>query len=130
MFYIVSYFIVASLICMQSFFGIALIHLRDVGGVLFGGIFYYIMFLTGWIVMTIIFAAMAILRVTGAIIGLILSSSAQGIAGGYYLINYPDDNNGNLIFSPQPNEIVFMITLMVVIIFSCLFLMKLRLNSH
>ena len=96
----------------QSFFGILLLTSRDVSGMLFGGIFRDLVCLSSWLFTTIVLLVLILLRFAGARVALLCASGVQMLSGITALLNYPDDANGDLIFSPAENEIFLMITIL------------------
>lgn len=110
------------LLGVQSFFGILLITPREVGGTLFGGMFLVLMCLGGWLLTTAGLAATILARFAGARVALLCASAIQVITGIGSLLNYPDDADGNLIFSPAPNEIYWMIAVSGLLLFTSVYL--------
>ncbi|QRG77469.1 hypothetical protein [Citrobacter sp. R56] len=113
------------LLGVQSFFGILLITPREVGGTLFGGMFLVLMCLGGWLLTTAGLVATILTRFAGARVALLCASAIQVIAGIGSLLNYPDDADGNLIFSPAPNEIYWMIAVAGLLLISSVYLIAL-----
>ncbi len=110
------------LVSMQSFCGIFLLTPRDVGGTLFGGMFLDFMCLGGWLLATFGLVVTILLRSVGARMALTCSSAVQGGVGVWWLLNYPDDANGNLIFSPAPDDIQSMLFVIGLLLFGSFFL--------
>lgn len=92
----------------QTFCGVMLITPRDVGGTLFGGMFLDILCLGGWLLATAGLMVSVLMRLAGAGVALLCASTVQVTAGIWSLLTWPDDANGNLIFSPAPDEITCM----------------------
>lgn len=109
---------------LQAFFGILLITPRDVGGTLFGGMFLDLLFLSVWLIVTSVLIILILIRFAGAILALLCTSVIQMVAGVLALLNYPDDINGNLIFTPTPHEINLMLALIGMLFIACIYLIK------
>ncbi|PKH22391.1 hypothetical protein CIG19_13905 [Enterobacterales bacterium CwR94] len=93
---------------------------REVGGTLFGGMFMTLIYLSGWLLATLSLVTSIACRVLGAKIGLLCSSLVQIIWGLISIMNYPDDYNGNLIFSPGKDEIfVLLVIVAFTLILGC-----------
>lgn len=110
------------LFSMQAFCGVLLLTPRDVGGTLFGGMFLDLMCMSGWLLATAGMAVSIVLRFAGARIASLSASALQVGVGIWSLINYPDDANGNLIFSPAPGEIHGMIAIVGSLLFISIYL--------
>lgn len=72
---------------------------REVGGTLFGGSMGFVMYLGGWALSVLGLLLALLTRVPGARLALIVAGLVQGLLGLWWRINYPDDFDGNLIFS-------------------------------
>ncbi|WP_350023866.1 MULTISPECIES: hypothetical protein [Pseudomonas] len=97
---------------------------RDVGGTLFGGSMGFLMYLGGWALSVLGLLLALLTRVPGARLAWIVAGLVQLLLGLWWRINYPDDFDGNLIFSIQARELDYVIVFGFALIYSGVYLLR------
>ncbi|MCD5989299.1 hypothetical protein KDX30_15430 [Pseudomonas sp. CDFA 553] len=105
LYYTVSWITVCVVLLHIAFFSWALLTPKEVGGTLFGGVMGTQLNLTGWGVATVGLIVAILLRLPGSILAWIAAGLVPLCIGGWWQLNYPDDANGNLIYSPVQSDI-------------------------
>lgn len=98
------------------YFGTAMAIPRDVGGTLFGGMFRAHYTCSAYSLGSIGLIGALFLRLPYARASLLLAGSVQTCFAMYWLLNYPDDHNGALIWSPTQNDFSYILLIGVVYI--------------
>ncbi|APC20873.1 hypothetical protein BME99_11180 [Pseudomonas protegens] len=97
---------------------------RDVGGTLFGGSMGFLMYLGGWALSVLGLLLALLTRVPGARLAWIVAGLVQLLLGLWWRINYPDDFDGNLIFSIQARELDYVIVFGFALVYSGVYLLR------
>jgi len=97
---------------------------REVGGTLFGGSMGFMLYLGGWALSVLGLGLAVLTRVPGARLAWIMGGLVQGLLGLWWRINYPDDFDGNLIFSIQPRELDYVMVFGFVMAYSGVYLWR------
>ncbi|WP_443693261.1 hypothetical protein ACRZ5O_11950 [Pseudomonas protegens] len=97
---------------------------RDVGGTLFGGSMGFLMYLGAWAVSVLGLLLALLTRVPGARLAWIVAGLVQLLLGLWWRINYPDDFDGNLIFSIQARELDYVIVFGFALVYSGVYLLR------
>ncbi|KQQ62494.1 hypothetical protein ASF84_27035 [Pseudomonas sp. Leaf127] len=105
LYYPVSWMTVCVVLAHIAFFNWALLTPREVSGTLFGGAMGTQLYLIGWGVAMIGLIVAILLRLSGSIFAWMAAGLMPLCIGGWWQLNYPDDANGNLIFSPVQSDI-------------------------
>lgn len=77
----------------------------DIGGTLFGGSMGAAAIAGGWALACLGLMLLALLRLPGARLAWLAGGMVQLCIALGWRLNYPDDFNGNLLFSPPPKEL-------------------------
>ncbi|MCO8169346.1 hypothetical protein NJC40_16390 [Pseudomonas sp. 21LCFQ02] len=101
----VSWITVCAVLVHITFFSWALLTPKDVSGTLFGGAMGTQLYLGGLGVATLGLTVVILLRLPGAILAWIAAGLLPLCIGGWWQLNYPDDANGNLLYSPGRSDI-------------------------
>ncbi|MGE8350193.1 MAG: hypothetical protein ACN6P5_06510 [Pseudomonas protegens] len=91
---------------------------REVGGTLFGGSMDFMLYLGGWAFSVLGLGLAVLTRVPGARLAWIIGGLVQLLLGLWWRINYPDDFDGNLIFSIQPRELDYVMVFGFALVYS------------
>ncbi|PXX52264.1 hypothetical protein SAMN05660489_06125 [Pseudomonas sp. LAMO17WK12:I10] len=102
---ILSGIAVAAPLAVMVLADLQLIVPRDVSGTLFGGAMGFQLFLGLWLVCLLGLTLALLTRMPGARLAWIVAGLVPLLLGAWWRINYPDDADGNLIFSPQSWEL-------------------------
>jgi len=78
---------------------------RDVSGTLFGGAMGFQLYLGLWIACALGLTLALLTRMPGARLAWLVAGLVPLLLGAWWRLNYPDDADGNLIFSPQAWEL-------------------------
>lgn len=105
LYYPVSWMTVCVVLAHIVFFNWALLTPKDVSGTLFGGAMGTQLYLGGWGIATFGLIVAIVLRLPGSIHAWIAAGLVPLCIGGWWQLNYPDDANGNLIYSPGQSDI-------------------------
>ena len=97
---------------------------REVGGTLFGGSMGFVMYLGDWALSVLGLVLALLTRVPGARLALIVAGLVQGLLGLWWRINYPDDFDGNLIFSIQARELDYVMVFGFALVYSGVYLLR------
>ncbi|WP_236186960.1 hypothetical protein [Pseudomonas protegens] len=97
---------------------------RDVGGTLFGGSMGFLMYLGGWALSVLGLLLALLTRVPGARLAWIVAGLVQLLLGLWWRIHYPDDFDGNLIFSIQARELDYVIVFGFALVYSGVYLLR------
>jgi len=97
---------------------------REVGGTLFGGSMGFMLYLGGWALSVLGLGLAVLTRVPGARLAWIMGGLVQGLLGLWWRINYPDDFDGNLIFSIQPRELDYVMVFGFALVYSGVYLWR------
>ncbi|MCK9802035.1 hypothetical protein M1B34_31350 [Pseudomonas sp. MAFF 302030] len=108
-YYCASALAICALVLGLGYINWDLIKPIDVGGTLFGGGMAAAAQLMGWAIVFTSLMLCLLLRLPGATLGSLVSGALLlGISAGWRLF-YPDDFDGNLLYSPTPREIDLML---------------------
>ncbi|AKA25379.1 hypothetical protein [Pseudomonas chlororaphis] len=110
-YYLLSWIAVAAPLSLMVFADLQLIIPRDVGGTLFGGAMGFQLFLGVWLVCALGLALALFTRMPGARPAWLVAGLVPLLLGLWWRINYPDDADGNLMFSPQDWELDYAIAI-------------------
>ncbi|PMY71048.1 MULTISPECIES: hypothetical protein [Pseudomonas] len=105
LYHLLSWIAVAAPLSLMLFADLQLIVPRDVSGTLFGGAMGFQLFLGLWIVCALGLTLALLTRMPGARLAWLVAGLVPLLLGAWWRINYPDDADGNLIFSPQAWEL-------------------------
>lgn len=105
MFTALSWIACAIPLLLLGFFDWCLITPSEVSGTLFGGAMGTQMYLSGWAVATVALALTLVFRLPGSTLAWIGAGIMPLVMGAGWLLFYPDDADGHLMFSPQQHEI-------------------------
>lgn len=105
LYYPVSWISVCVVLAHIVFFSWALLTPKDVSGTLFGGAMGTQLYLGGWGVATFGLIVAILLRLPGSILAWIAAGLVPLGIGGWWQLNYPDDADGNLMYSPAQSDI-------------------------
>ncbi|WP_277588319.1 hypothetical protein [Pseudomonas chlororaphis] len=94
---------------------------RDVSGTLFGGAMGFQLYLGLWLVCLLGLTLALLTRMPGARLAWIVAGLVPLLLGAWWRINYPDDADGNLIFSPQAWELDYAMAIGCGLVFSGLY---------
>ncbi|NBF06789.1 hypothetical protein GV819_31435 [Pseudomonas sp. Fl5BN2] len=97
---------------------------RDVSGTLFGGSIGFLMYLGGWALSVLGLVLALLTRVPGARLAWIVAGLVQLLLGLWWRINYPDDYDGNLIFSIQARELDYVMVFGFALVYSGVHLLR------
>lgn len=100
-----SWIAVGGVLLHIVFYDWTLLTPKDVGGTLFGGAMSTQLLLSGWAVATLGLIVAILLRLPGSILAWITAGLVPLCIGGWWQLNYPDDANGNLLYSPVQADI-------------------------
>ncbi|WP_225369008.1 hypothetical protein [Pseudomonas protegens] len=95
---------------------------REVGGTLFGGSMGFMLYLGGWAFSVIGLGLAVLTRVPGARLAWIIGGLVQLLLGLWWRIHYPDDFDGNLIFSIQARELDYVMVFGFALVYSGIYL--------
>ncbi|AUG01466.1 hypothetical protein CXQ81_12905 [Pseudomonas sp. 09C 129] len=94
---------------------------RDVSGTLFGGAMGFQLYLGIWLLCALGLGLALLTRMPGARLAWIVAGLVPLLLGAWWRINYPDDADGNLIFSPQSWELDYAMAIGCGLVFSGLY---------
>ena len=97
---------------------------REVGGTLFGGSMGFLMYLGGWALSVLGLMLALLTRVPGARLAWIVAGLVQLLLGLWWRIHYPDDFDGNLIFSIQARELDYVMVFGFALVYSGIYLLR------
>ncbi|AZE48092.1 putative membrane protein [Pseudomonas chlororaphis] len=112
---------VAAPLSVMVFADLQLIVPRDVSGTLFGGAMGFQLYLGLWLVCLLGLTLALLTRMPGARLAWIVAGLVPLLLGAWWRINYPDDADGNLIFSPQAWELDYAMAIGCGLVFSGLY---------
>ncbi|UMZ14414.1 hypothetical protein I9018_12265 [Pseudomonas sp. MPFS] len=117
---------VAAPLALMVFCDVQLIVPRDVGGTLFGGSMGFILYLSIWLACALGLGLALLTRVPGARLAWIGAGLVPLLLGAWWRINYPDDADGNLMFSPMARELDYAMAIGCAFIYSGVQLLRRR----
>ncbi|MGC5704429.1 hypothetical protein J4P02_29930 [Pseudomonas sp. NFXW11] len=117
---------VAAPLATMTHCNLQLIVPREVGGTLFGGSIGFFMYLGGWALSVLGLGLAVLTRVPGARLAWIVGGLVQLLLGLWWRINYPDDFDGNLIFSIQARELDYVMVFGFALVYSGVYLFRQR----
>ncbi|QQZ44076.1 hypothetical protein IF690_11265 [Pseudomonas sp. SK3(2021)] len=112
---------VAAPLSVMVFADLQLIVPRDVSGTLFGGAMGFQLYLGIWLLCALGLGIALLTRMPGARLAWIVAGLVPLLLGAWWRINYPDDADGNLIFSPQAWELDYAMAIGCVLVCSGLY---------
>ncbi|AIC19229.1 hypothetical protein EY04_10090 [Pseudomonas chlororaphis] len=112
---------VAAPLSVMVFTDLQLIVPRDVSGTLFGGAMGFQLYLGIWLLCALGLGLALLTRMPGARLAWIVAGLVPLLLGAWWRINYPDDADGNLIFSPQAWELDYAMAIGCALVFSGLY---------
>ncbi|AZD98080.1 MULTISPECIES: hypothetical protein [Pseudomonas] len=112
---------VAAPLSVMVFTDLQLIVPRDVSGTLFGGAMGFQLYLGIWLLCALGLGLALLTRMPGARLAWIVAGLVPLLLGAWWRINYPDDADGNLIFSPQAWELDYAMAIGCGLVFSGLY---------
>ncbi|KTC41585.1 MAG: hypothetical protein ACN6QY_21390 [Pseudomonas sp.] len=111
LYHLLCWVAVAAPLALKIHCDLNLITPRSIGGTLFGGAIDLQLNLAGWALCTLGLALAVLIRMPGARLAWLIAGVVPLILAAWWRINYPDDADGNLIFSTQDWELDYMMVL-------------------
>lgn len=124
LYYLLCWIAVAAQLATMIRCNLHLIVPREVGGTLFGGSMGFMLYLGGWAFSVIGLGLAVLTRVPGARLAWIIGGLVQLLLGLWWRINYPDDFDGNLIFSIQARELDYVMVFGFALVYSGVYLLR------
>lgn len=123
LYYLLCWIAVAAQLATMIRCNLHLIVPREVGGTLFGGSMGFMLYLGGWALSVIGLGLAVLTRVPGARLAWIIGGLVQLLLGLWWRIHYPDDFDGNLIFSIQARELDYVMVFGFALVYSGIYLL-------
>lgn len=124
LYYPLCWIAVAALLATMIRCNLHLIVPREVGGTLFGGSMGFMLYLGGWALSVLCLGLAVLTRVPGARLAWISGGLVQLLLGLWWRIHYPDDAEGNLIFSIQARELDYVMAFGFALVYSGVYLLR------